>query len=113
MSSAAFFFLSFFSSKILSGTLSDCQMVWIQIRTDFLFVLNWIQSVFKGYEQTTKVATIKKELYNNKYEARQKNCLLAKYLQFLVLINIDGSSFINKLDIKETENIITNIDIQS
>ena len=30
-------------NKILSGTLSECQRVWIQIRTDILSVLIWVQ----------------------------------------------------------------------
>ena len=36
------FFVYFFfkKKKILSGTQSECQMVWIQIRTDFLSVLS-------------------------------------------------------------------------
>ena len=43
--------------KILSGTLSECQTVWIQIRTDILSVLIWFQTVCKAYQQTTKVTT--------------------------------------------------------
>ena len=35
--------------KILSGTLSKCQMVWIQIRIDIMSVLIRIQTVCKGY----------------------------------------------------------------
>ena len=31
--------------KILLGTLSECQTVWTQIRTDFLSVLIWVQTV--------------------------------------------------------------------
>ena len=30
-------------------------MVWIQIRTDILLVLTWVQTVCKAYQQTTKV----------------------------------------------------------
>ena len=33
-------------SQILSGTLSSCQMVWIQIRTDEIRI--WVQTVCKG-----------------------------------------------------------------
>ena len=44
------------SKKKLSGTLSECQTVWIPIRTDVLSVLIWVQTVCKGYQQTTKVA---------------------------------------------------------
>ena len=36
----------------LSGTLSECQTVWIQIRTDVLSVLIWVQTVYHGYQQT-------------------------------------------------------------
>ena len=39
-SSADFFQNQFFFKKNLSGTLSDCQMVWIQIRTDILLI--WV-----------------------------------------------------------------------
>ena len=45
--------------KVLSGTLSECKTVWIQIRTDVMSVLFWVQMVCKGYKQTTKVAASK------------------------------------------------------
>ena len=45
--------------EVLSGTPSECQMVWIQIRTDIVSVLIWVQTVCKGYQQTTKVAVNK------------------------------------------------------
>ena len=41
--------------KKKSGTLLECQMVWIQIRTGILWVLIWVLSLGKGYQQTTKV----------------------------------------------------------
>ena len=43
---------SFFFKKI-SGRLSECQAVWIQIGTHILLGLIWVQSVSKGYQQTT------------------------------------------------------------
>ena len=43
-----------FFPKILSETLSECQTVRIQIRTDILSVLIWVQSICKCYQQTTK-----------------------------------------------------------
>ena len=52
-----FFKINF--KKNLSGKLSVCQMVWIQIRTDVVSVLIWVQTVCKGYEQMTKVAASK------------------------------------------------------
>ena len=46
--------------KIHSGTLSECQTVWIQIRTDILSVLIWVQTVCQGYQHMTKVTASKK-----------------------------------------------------
>ena len=54
--------LTFFQSnffKRLLRTLSECQMVWIQIRTDQPSV---IQTVYKGYQQTIKVAASKERV---------------------------------------------------
>ena len=45
--------------KILSGTLSMCQMIWLQIRINILMVLIWVQTVCKGYQQMTKAGTCK------------------------------------------------------
>ena len=39
--------------KILSGTLSEWQTLWIQIRTDSLSVLIWVKTVCKGHQHTT------------------------------------------------------------
>ena len=36
---------------------SEYQTVWIQIRPNVLSGLTWIQTVCKGYQQMTKVAT--------------------------------------------------------
>ena len=44
--------------KNLLETLSECQTVWIQIRTDVLSVLIWVQTVCKGYQQATRTANI-------------------------------------------------------
>ena len=49
-----FFISKLTFSKILSGTLSECQPVWIQIRTNVLFAM--------VHQQTTKVATIKESV---------------------------------------------------
>ena len=40
--------------KILSGMQSECQMVWIQIRNNILSFLIWVQTVRKGYQQTSR-----------------------------------------------------------
>ena len=49
------YFQKHFSGKILSGIPSQCQTVWIQIRTD-------IQTVSKGHQQMTLVD--KEKLFN-------------------------------------------------
>ena len=41
---SADFYQNKLSQKVLSGTLSECQTVWIQIRTDKTSVLIWIQN---------------------------------------------------------------------
>ena len=47
-------FQNYFFQKILTGTVSVCRTIWIQIRTNILWVLNWVQTVFKGYQQKAK-----------------------------------------------------------
>ena len=51
--SADFFFQNQIFRKILSGIPFECQTDWIQIRPDILSGLIWVQSVCKGYQQTT------------------------------------------------------------
>ena len=51
--------IDFFSkstfSKTSSGISSKCQTVWIQIRPDIFSGLIWVQTICKGYQQTTPV----------------------------------------------------------
>ena len=42
-----------FSKKNLSGTLTECQTGWIQIRAYILSVLFWVLTLCKGYQQKT------------------------------------------------------------
>ena len=51
-----FLFIKTNFQKIISGTLSECQTDWIQVRTDILSVLIWDQTVCKGYQQTRVAA---------------------------------------------------------
>ena len=55
--------LLFFQNKLfqknLSGKLSECQTVWIQIRRDILSVLIWVPTACKSYQQMTKVAAFR------------------------------------------------------
>ena len=48
-------------------TIRECQMVWIQIRTFIVLVLIWLQTVCKGYQQTTKVAASKESVINSTF----------------------------------------------
>ena len=50
LSSANFF------HKYFSGTLPECQTVWIKIRADRRSGLIWVQTVGKDQQQTTKFA---------------------------------------------------------
>ena len=63
------FFQNLLFQKVLSGTLSQCQTVWIQIKTVILLILIWIQTVCKGYQQTTKVAAGKERAKDYLYSA--------------------------------------------
>ena len=44
-----FFKIYFFKNLFLTETLSEGQKIWIQIRTNILSVLIWVQTVCKGY----------------------------------------------------------------
>ena len=50
---ADFFKINFFEK--FSGIPSECQTDWIHIRTNTLCGLIWVQSVCKGYQETTLV----------------------------------------------------------
>ena len=42
--------------------LSESQKVWIRIRTNIMLVLICIQTICKGYQQTTKIPTSKEKI---------------------------------------------------
>ena len=70
--SSADFLSKMIYSKKNSETLSE-KTVWIQVGTDIVLVLIWVQTVFKGYQQMTKVATSKKRVniqYTGKHRER-------------------------------------------
>ena len=56
------FFQKLCFPKIISGKLSECQRVWIQIRTDILSVLIWVKTACKGYQSTKKLQLETREL---------------------------------------------------
>ena len=56
-----FFKIDFFE-KFLQELPSECQTVWIQIRTDILSVLIWVQTVCRGYQQMTKSPLARNEI---------------------------------------------------
>ena len=59
------FLLTFFKI-ILSGTLPECQTLWIQIRTEVKSVLIWVQTVCKGYQETTLLAKKEGDIHEPK-----------------------------------------------
>ena len=60
--SSAYFFQKQPFQKVLSGTLSECVTVWIQIMTDILLVLIWLQTICTGCQQMTKVMASKERV---------------------------------------------------
>ena len=58
---SADFFQNQLFRKNLSGILSECQTVWIQIRPIILSGLIWVQTVCKGYQQMTIVRVTQKK----------------------------------------------------
>ena len=66
--------------KIISGITSGCQTVWIQIRPDKMSGLIWVQTVWKGYKQMTKVAASKERVnYHTKPKIWTKRFLFIIY----------------------------------
>ena len=55
LSSAVVVFSTLIFFKYSLGLPSGCQTVWIQIRPDNVSGLIWVQTAFKGYQQTTQV----------------------------------------------------------
>ena len=53
LSSADFISKSTFFPKLSPRISSECQTVWIQIRYNVLPALKWIQTVCRGYQETT------------------------------------------------------------
>ena len=70
-----FFYVTF--SKILSEPLSESQTVWIQIRTDFLSVLIWVQTVCKSYQQTSSC----------RFQVKRQEIQIWKCAAYLITIN--------------------------
>ena len=63
--------LTFLKMKFLKinhpGPPSECQTVWIQIKTGILLVFIWVQLFAKGYWQTTKLSTGMQRVITGKY----------------------------------------------
>ena len=77
MLSADFFFQNHLFQKIISGISSGCQTVWIMIRPDVLSGLICVQTVYKGYQQTTLVCREVKgdSMYMYHYLMGLANCI--------------------------------------
>ena len=63
--------LTFFKIKFLKlnhpGPPSECQTVWIQIKTNILLIFNWVQTVCKRLWQTAKLSTGRQRVITGKY----------------------------------------------
>ena len=63
--------LTFFKIKFLKinhlGPSSECQTVWIQIKTAILLVFIWFKLFAKGYWQTTQLSTGMQRVIAGKY----------------------------------------------
>ena len=57
----------------------QCQMVWIQIRTWWREVLIWVQTVCKGYQQTTRVTARKERVNNLHFTHFESSCFFLNY----------------------------------
>ena len=84
--SSADLFKNLYFQKSLSGTLelSECQTIWIQIRTDRMRV----QTVCKGYQQTAKVATSRLRV-NSVWDQQSRPNLDSKSLTNFLKVNFD------------------------
>ena len=76
---SAVFFQNQLIWKILSGIPSECQTVWIQIRPNTLSGRIWVQTVCKGYQQTTLVG---KELKTWRLKEKLLYPVVMHYLWF-------------------------------
>ena len=72
--STDFFKIKNFLNIKLSGTLPECQMIWIQIRADILLVLIWVQTVCKDYQSSLARKELTNEaifyVYNNRTDSQ-------------------------------------------
>ena len=80
---SADFVQKYFFSKNYFRNTSECQTVWIQIRTTILSIFIWVQTVCNCYEQTTKTSLARKGLKGTKITG-ERFLMLWAYIIFLV-----------------------------
>ena len=66
--------------KNLSGTLSECQIIWIQIMINILSVLIWVQAVCKVDLPMTKIAASKDRINKQISRLQQATILVISIL---------------------------------
>ena len=94
--SADCFKINFFKNFIQEqSTLSECQTVMIQNRTDILSVLIWVQTVCKNHQQATKFATRRQKVKQHSDQAILT--LQFNYINTSVGIQTDLLKFVMKL----------------
>ena len=68
-----------------------CQTVWIKIRPNILSGLIWVQTVCKGYQQTTKVAPSEKRVKYKTSSVDDSTFWLKPWLELLSFVKQFGS----------------------
>ena len=80
-----------FFQKFLSGILYMSSNSWIQIRTDILSVLIWVQTVCKNYQQTTLVGKELKKTWKGVFSSL---LLISTWITLThFLLNVHQGSF--------------------
>ena len=65
-------------------------MVWIKIRTAVLSALIWVQTVCKGYQQTTKVADSKEVTLDFNIDTCSCMCCALYTFMVILIVNIEN-----------------------
>ena len=65
--------------------LFECQTLWLQIRTDRMLVLIRVQTVCKGYQQTTNVTTCKEGGVGLMKHTKYETCVILHRLHIVYI----------------------------
>ena len=86
-------FADFFSKLTFSKKFFQvhyhCQKVWIQTRTNIFSVPIWVQTVCKGYQQTTKVATSKERIVQSCFSQKLFSTKMCSFSYFSMWYSLE------------------------